>query len=141
MGNLEPFDLWTTGKGENLAKLDEPLGSLSTILSMANRDIYRLALADREALVNHWVNEVYADVLGKAFHELQENKKTHHQLDDIYDEVDRRVLETADVIGLTTSGLAKRISVLGHVNAKVIICEEAGEVLEAHLLSALIPSV
>ena len=59
---------------------------------------------------------------------------------DIYDEFDRRVLETAEVIGVTTTGLAKRISILRHVSVKVVICEEAGEVLEAHMLSALIPS-
>lgn len=50
-------------------------------------------------------------------------------------------METADVIGVVASGLAKRISVLKHVNAKVVICEESGEVLEARMLSALIPSV
>lgn len=139
--NLEPFDLWTTGKGENLANLDEPLGILNDILLMANRDIYRLALADREALMKHWEEEVYVDIVGTAFYEIQKNNKISRQITDIYDEVDRRVLETADVIGVTTSGLAKRISVLGHVNAKVVICEEAGEVLEAHMLSALVPSV
>lgn len=141
VGNLEPFDLWTTGKGENRAKLEEPLRSLKTILSMANRDIYRLALADRETLLNHWENEVYVDMVDKAFHEIQKNDGIGRQITDVYDEVDRRVLETAEVIGVTTSGLAKRISVLKHVNAKVVICEEAGEVLEAHMLSALIPSV
>ncbi|MCJ1246494.1 hypothetical protein MMC30_003702 [Trapelia coarctata] len=53
----------------------------------------------------------------------------------------RRALATADVIGVTTSGLAKRMSVLRHINAQVVVCEEAGEVLKAHVLSALIPSV
>lgn len=139
--NIEPFDLWITGKGENPAKLDKPLGSLDTIVLMANRDIYRLALADREALVDQWQDEVYADIVDKAFHELQKHNNISRQLTDVYDEVDRRVLETADIIGVTTSGLAKRISVLRHINAKVVICEEAGEVLEAHMLSALIPSV
>jgi superfamily I DNA and/or RNA helicase len=59
----------------------------------------------------------------------------------VYDEVDRRVLADVDVIGVTTSGLARRISVLRHIESRVVICEEAGEVLEAHMLSALIPSV
>lgn len=141
VGNFEPFDLWKTGKGEYLEKLKKPLGRLDAILSMANLDIYRLALADREALVNHWGNEVYVETVGKAHDEIQKSNKISQQIAHVYDEVDRRVLETADVIGVTTSGLAKRISVLRHVNAKVVICEEAGEVLEAHMLSALIPSV
>ncbi|MCJ1464386.1 hypothetical protein MMC07_002999 [Pseudocyphellaria aurata] len=141
VGNLEPFDLWTTGNGENLENLDESLGSLNAILPMAKQDIYRLALADREILLSHWENEVYDDMIRRTFDDIQKHSRINHQLRDIYDEVDRRVLETADVIGVTTSGLARRISVLRHVNAKVVICEEAGEVLEAHLLSALIPSV
>lgn len=141
VGNLEPFELWTTGKGENLKMLDEPLGSLDTVFPMANQGIYRLALADRETLLKHWENEIHDDMVRKTFFGIQKNSSISHQLRDIYDEVDRRVLETAEVIGVTTSGLAKRISVLKHVNAKVVICEEAGEVLEAHLLSALIPSV
>lgn len=59
----------------------------------------------------------------------------------IHAEVDRTVLQTADVIGVTTTGLAKGISVLRHVGCKIVICEEAGEVMEPHILSALLPSV
>ena len=90
MENLEPFDLWTTGKGENRAKLEEPLRSLKNILSMVNRDIYRLVLADRKTLLNRWENEVYVDMVDKAFHEIQKNDGIGHQITDVYDEVDRR---------------------------------------------------
>jgi hypothetical protein len=65
----------------------------------------------------------------------------HKCLDGIYDEVDRRVLQTADVIGVTITGLAKRISVLQRIYCKVIICKEAGEVMEPHMILAFLPSV
>lgn len=55
-------------------------------------------------------------------------------------DVDRRCLNQADVIGITTTGLAKQVKLLSRVNAKVIICEEAGEVLEGHLINALLPT-
>lgn len=55
-------------------------------------------------------------------------------------DVDRRCLDQADVIGVTTTGLAKQVKLLSKVNAKVIICEEAGEVLEGHLINALLPT-
>lgn len=42
---------------------------------------------------------------------------------------------------MTTTGLAGRIATLRHVRCKVVICEEAGEVLEPHILSALLPGV
>ena len=46
-------------------------------------------------------------------------------------------LRQADVIGLTTTGAAKYNSVLSQVAAKIVIIEEAAEVLEAHALSTL----
>ena len=54
---------------------------------------------------------------------------------------DRRVLSGADVLGVTTSGLAKRISMLKHISSKFIICEKAGEVMDSHMLSALLLTV
>ena len=42
---------------------------------------------------------------------------------------------------MTTSGLAKNINLLRRLPSKVLVCEEAGEVLEAHILTALLPSI
>lgn len=137
----EPFDLWTTGKWENLKKLNEPIGRIGTIISTAESNVYQLALTDRQLLLDLWIKEVYDHTIAKTFDEIKEDNRLRQVIAGVHDEVDRRVLETADVIGVTTSGLAKRISVLRHIDAKVVICEEAGEVLEAHMLTALIPSV
>jgi superfamily I DNA and/or RNA helicase len=52
-----------------------------------------------------------------------------------------RCLRNADVIGVSTTGLARNLNMLRRLASKVVICEEAGEVLEAHLLTALLPSV
>lgn len=80
-----------------------------------------------------WKNEVFESVISaERLCKLQT---------DIHDDVNRRVLQTADVIGVTTTGLAKKISTLKHVRCKVVICKEAGEVMEPHMLSVLLPSV
>lgn len=47
----------------------------------------------------------------------------------------------ADVVGVTTTGLARNIKTLRNLGAKVIICEEAAEVMEPHLVSALMHGV
>jgi len=44
------------------------------------------------------------------------------------------------VVGLTTTGAAKNIRLLGLLAAKVVVIEEAAEVLEAHVITALSPS-
>ena len=111
-----------------MEKLNEPLEILNTILSMGSKNVYQLALADRKILVEHWVQEVHSNVITGTCDEIKKDDEIRGLIADVHDEVDRRVLETADVIGVTTSGLAKRISVLRHINAKVVICEEAGEV-------------
>ncbi|KAJ3040227.1 hypothetical protein HDV00_011325 [Rhizophlyctis rosea] len=49
-------------------------------------------------------------------------------------------MKRIEVIGVTTNGAAKHTNLLRAVNPKIIICEEAGEVLEAHVLAALTES-
>ena len=48
-----------------------------------------------------------------------------------------RCLHQADVIGLTTTGAARHNPILSKIEAKVVIIEEAAEVLEAHVVSTL----
>ena len=46
-------------------------------------------------------------------------------------------LQHADIVGLTTTGAAIHNNLLSQMNAKVVIIEEAAEVLEAHTVSSL----
>lgn len=140
-GSKEPFDLWKNGTGEDISKLADSLGTVFNILQKANNDVFNVCLNDRQILLNHWLQEMHEDLNDDIFDSIKEFEECKGSIATIHDEIDRRVLQTAEVIGVTTSGLAKRISVLRHIHAKVVICEEAGEVSEAHLLSALIPSV
>jgi superfamily I DNA and/or RNA helicase len=82
-----------------------------------------------------------AETTDRVFELAKSAENLRKQLSNIHDDVDRRVLQTADVIGVTTTGLARRISTLKNVKCKVVICEEAGEVIEPHMLSALLPNV
>ncbi|KAI4260738.1 MAG: hypothetical protein LQ352_000130 [Teloschistes flavicans] len=66
---------------------------------------------------------------------IRDSLKKCHQ------ELDLRCLLRAHVIGVTTTGLARNLDILRRVRTKVVVFEEAGEVLEAHTLTALLPSV
>ena len=46
-----------------------------------------------------------------------------------------------DVIGMTTTACAMNWSTLSQIGLKVVICEEAGEIMEAQSLCSLFPSV
>ena len=46
-------------------------------------------------------------------------------------------MKKADVIGMTTTGAAKYYEVLQHIKPKIVIVEEAAEVLEGHIVTSL----
>jgi hypothetical protein len=136
-----PFDTW---KPARLAPGTQPQGTatdIAQIVRKAKASVSSLDTNERYALIDHWLAEVWSDAVAELSQTLDDATSCHKALDKVHDEADRRVLEGADVIGVTTSGLAKRVSVLQHVRSKVIICEEAGEVMEPHMLSALLPTV
>ena len=47
------------------------------------------------------------------------------------------ILKEADVIGFTTTGASAHIKILTQVRSKIVIVEEAAEIMEAHIISAL----
>jgi hypothetical protein len=114
---------------------------LRQVIQKATANVFSLTVHEKSALVDHWVTEARGNKVSELFEIVNSAAKTQRQLNNIHEELNRRLLEGADVIGVTTSGLAKRISVLQQVKCKVIICEEAGEVMESHMISALLPDV
>lgn len=96
---------------------------------------------ERKILHEHWVSENRQEIHEKASDILEQQRHTKAVLDNIEDEVKLRCLRDAHIIGVTTTGLARNLNMLRLLRSKVVLCEEAGEVLESHLLSALLPSV
>jgi hypothetical protein len=137
-----PFDVWNTSTAADRRQaVNVPALDLDNVLRRAAADVHSLSNAEKRALVKKWTDEICYDVAAGFSATVDKTTKTQQLLQDIHDESDRRVLQGADVIGVTTSGLAKRISLLKHVRCKVIICEEAGEVMEPHMISAMLPTV
>ncbi|KAI9656429.1 MAG: hypothetical protein M1829_000420 [Trizodia sp. TS-e1964] len=141
-----PFETWMqAGAKIDLTPAQNMTGttklSFARTVDKANIDIHSLTHAERRMLIDQW-SESLQERMAEEFYELLKDADSYQRnLSNVHAEVDRRVLQDADIIGLTTSGLAKHISTLSHVQAKVVLCEEAGEVMEPHILSALLPAV
>ncbi|KAK2592854.1 hypothetical protein QQS21_009457 [Conoideocrella luteorostrata] len=140
-----PFELWAPEEIFLVDLGDERetnrTGEVERIVEKAETNIHTLSRRERHCLVQFWCRQIYDQALNDLFEEVKAADVTQGIITNVHDEVDRRVLQDADVIGITTTGLAKRISTLKHVKCKVIICEEAGEVMEPHMISALLPTV
>jgi len=100
-----------------------------------------MSSVERKVLHHHWVHERTSQLNDHLLNALDSYNETNVKLEKCKREIQLRCLLQAHVIGVTTSGLARNLEVLRKVRSKVMVCEEAGEVLEAHILTALISTV
>ncbi|XP_071786066.1 NFX1-type zinc finger-containing protein 1-like [Asterias amurensis] len=100
-------------------------------------NVWSLTLSDRWRLYRLWV---------KKYIEEQEEMLTDYRIsydslskeyEAIKASVDLEVLSKARVIGMTTTGAARCQSMLQLLGPRIVIAEEAAEVLEAHIITAL----
>lgn len=116
-------------------------GEPRTIGKLKATHVDQMTTKERHKIRGHWLQEIKAIQDSQAQRILEAHTCSKREFDKMRDEKDLRCLRDAHVIGLTTTGLARNINMLRHLPSKVVLCEEAGEVLEAHLLTTLLPSV
>lgn len=104
-------------------------------------DLFAMTRAERQALHDYWIKDMVDGMHEKIIQLCASHNQTKVEYNNTRDELDLRCLNEADVIGLTTAGLARNLNVFRRLQSKVVLCEEAGEVLEANLLAALLPSI
>ncbi|KAI1090551.1 P-loop containing nucleoside triphosphate hydrolase protein [Rostrohypoxylon terebratum] len=100
-----------------------------------------LTRQERILVCSTWASEVIPELEEEFIYLHREHWNAKRKHETVQHEMDLRILRHADVIGATTTGLAKNLETLRRLDSKVILCEEAGEVLESHILTALLPSV
>ncbi|KAJ0415311.1 P-loop containing nucleoside triphosphate hydrolase protein [Aspergillus carlsbadensis] len=113
----------------------------TTIQELAKVHVDVMTAAERKALHAHWIDDYRQKTHVRVQAALHDHLETKTSWDRIRDEIDLRCLKAADVIGVTSTGLARNLEMLRRLPSKVLVCEEAGEVLEAHLLTSLLPSL
>ncbi|KAF6210868.1 hypothetical protein GE061_013979 [Apolygus lucorum] len=105
------------------------------------REYHYLKAEERWALYNKWERELI-----RALEEILVTRQ--NQVSEIEDNLleykememgQTLKYERPDVIGVTTTGATKHYSALADVGAKIVIVEEAAEVLEAHVIASLSP--
>ncbi|KAG8357677.1 hypothetical protein FVEN_g4422 [Fusarium venenatum] len=100
-----------------------------------------LTKEERVTLHRHWIESIRDPIITKLARLDLEYKNAVRHKDEIRGDIDLRCLNEADIVGVTTTGLARNLTLLRKLRCKVMLCEEAGEVLEAHNLTALLPSI
>ncbi|KAI4140188.1 MAG: hypothetical protein L6R39_005902 [Caloplaca ligustica] len=117
------------------------LNSNRTVAQLSAISLREMSASERSVLHKHWMEQRSAQLTNDLILALDSYHGSKSALDKCRSELDLRCLREAHIIGVTTSGLARNIELLQRVRAKVMLCEEAGEVLEAHTLTAFLPGV
>ncbi|KAI1439194.1 hypothetical protein GGR50DRAFT_7191 [Xylaria sp. CBS 124048] len=115
--------------------------ALRPIEQLLTADLWSLNHGERHRLYEYWQKEIRDIIVEGMFFEYTVYTQTQNVRGGVLQEVNLRSLAAADVIGVTTTGLARNLDLLRRLGCKVLLCEEAGEVLEAHNLTALLPSL
>ncbi|KAM5531281.1 hypothetical protein V8D89_015082 [Ganoderma adspersum] len=108
-------------------------------------EAWLMSSAERWQLHAMWSDEVRVaarDTQNEEFRRLRE--KHAHTTQEFLEgqaEIRKQLLRNVDIIGCTTTGAAKLTALLKGIGPKVLLVEEAGQVLEAHVLGSLVPSV
>ena len=115
-----------------------PITKLMPKMKMARvKNIGELSYDDRFKLFNYWHSLYQDQIFQKCEKKFRKYDELCLEVDKMNKEMDRDVLEKVDIIGMTTTGAAKYQEILHLVKPRIVIVEEAAEVLECHIVSAL----
>ena len=144
----EGFRIVSHARGNNLQIWLESSSSMKqqrtgdrSIDELRRISLFEMTRTERRALHAHWMNEITEHLANEADQAMEQYAETEEELQACNQEIELRCLRQAQIIGVTTTGLAQKLELLQRLNSKVLICEEAGEILEAHTITAFLPSI
>ncbi|XP_078271702.1 NFX1-type zinc finger-containing protein 1-like [Rhinoraja longicauda] len=100
-------------------------------------NIWDLNLLDRWRLYRLWLSEYQVETKCEILKYEQEYQEIVHRLAELRNQEEIIILRRSKVVGMTTTGAAKYRNLLQDIQPKIIIVEEAAEVLEAHIITTL----
>jgi AAA domain len=106
------------------------------------KNIWKGSLEERQQMLRSWKAEIDREELIEHFSTLQtDHQSAGEAIRKTWYQRDAKCLLEQDVIGLTTTACASNWEMLKTLDLEIVICEEAGEVMEAHTVCSLFPSV
>ena len=127
---------------EAAKKFEEALAAVHTSTKIPEEilretNVWKLSQEQRELLSKYWL-ERHVNTIGLVLKSLSDQYLARSkELQAISNEVDLFYLQSAAVIGMTTTGAAKNAKLIKRLKPRIILVEEAAEVLEAHILASL----
>ncbi|WPJ66294.1 hypothetical protein SMAC4_09204 [Sordaria macrospora] len=132
----DPILNWLGQRPSRINRLHYP-----RLIGKASTNILSLTVDEKWALVFHWLDKLVQDQTKSMMGHLQKAQSLRQDLARLNQEINCRILRNVDIVLMTTSRLAHDNEMLRKLKPKVIICEEAAEVMEPRMMAVFIPGV
>ncbi|KAM4842523.1 NFX1-type zinc finger-containing protein 1 [Thomomys bottae] len=113
------------------------LNAMTKAEADAIQDLWQLDLNSRWQLYRLWLQMYQADTRRKILSYECCYRTSAKRMAELRLQEDLLILKDAQVIGMTTTGAAKYRQILQKVEPRIVIVEEAAEVLEGHTIATL----
>jgi len=100
-------------------------------------EVWQMNSAERSMALGRWKSDIIKERVLKLCSCGRQYNEMLAQIDALYSERDRCTLESKRIIGCTTTAAAKYVQTIHSASPGVLLVEEAGEILESHILTAL----
>lgn len=127
------IEKWTHGEKPGRAFID----SISS--SQSKKDIWDLSYTVRQAHLRSWKEALLQEVIEAFVVNAKEYNRCVDRLNRAYSTNTTNILRSKRIVGCTTTAAAKYKEEIQIFNPDVLLVEEAGEILESHVLTALGP--
>lgn len=124
------FDRWSKGGDAGVFK---------DFISAAYPDIWNMELKQRDAKVKQWAQHLLEERVSGISSIVQAFDKSQKQLHATLEQQKTEILREKRIIACTTTAAAKYTQQLQSASPDIILVEEAGEILESHVLTAMTP--
>ncbi|KAK1749921.1 helicase required for RNAi-mediated heterochromatin assembly 1 [Echria macrotheca] len=126
------FNQWSQGKDA---------GVFVNVLAPHCRAIWDIPVPEREARVRLWIKNIVAERLEGIQECIRKFNNAQEEIDIQFSESDADIVRSKTLLGCTTTAAAKHGRLIRAFRPDVVLVEEAGEILESHILTALAPTV
>ena len=122
------FDRWSRG---------QDVGTFVKEISQDHQKIWAMDLSARRACLDRWKHALLEEQISRFGGLKQRLDSCQSRLDEAFGERNTSILKQKRVIGCTTTAAAMYSKDIQSASPGIILVEEAGEILESHVLTAM----
>lgn len=108
-------------------------------VSNSSEYIWQMHISARQSLMSRWRIDILKEAASELYTIARMYNEAQVQLDRIFKQRDADIIKSRRVIACTTTAAAKYTEELQASSRDVLVVEEAGEILESHIMTALGP--